>query len=474
MNPIRFGTEGWRAVLADDYTFGRVRAVARAAARWFRTQAQSATLAVGHDTRFMGYRFAAAVADELAGEGVKPRLCSGPLPTPAVGFYVVQQKLAGAVVLTASHNPAEYNGFKLKGPHASSLEEKDAKWIEVEANRILQQEPERSAPAREHMRFDVREDYINHLVALVDRDLIARAKLTVVADVMHGAGGRYFAEALRRAGCAEVREVRASPDPTFDGQRPEPIEENLALSTRMTADAAVDVGLATDGDADRLGMMARGEYLDIQRAIVFILYHLLKDRGYRGRVVRAINVTSMVDRLCEHFGCQAVERSVGFKHIAPEMVKSDDVVLGVEESGGFGIKGHIPDRDGTLAGLMVCETLAQERKPVHAILDGIFSLIGGRRHFGRVDLTITPEQFEQVARELPSVSPATLAGQKVVEINRLDGAKCLRQDGTWLLFRLSGTEPLVRVYAEGLSEGEVESLLSAGRDLVENMASGRL
>ena len=469
MRPILFGTEGWRAVLADDYTFPRVRAAARAAGRWFGRQSASAPVAVGHDTRFMGPMFAAAVADELAASGLEAHLCSGPLPTPALGFYLARHHLAGAIMLTASHNPAQYNGLKVKGAAASSIPEEDAEWIGTEANRILREDPEQSAPAREHHRFDVRDEYLDALARMVDREAIARAKLTVVADMMHGAGGGFFDEALRRAGCAEVRAVRANPDPTFDGKRPEPIGPNLTASAAMTADPAVAVGLATDGDADRFGLMARGEYIDIQRAIVFILYHLLKNRGYRGRVVRAINVTSMVDRLCAHFGCEVVEKSVGFKNIAPEMVKSRDVLLGVEESGGFGFRGHIPDRDGTLAALTACEALAQEGKPVNAILDDIFALVGGRRYFGRDDLTITAAQHQKVMERLPSLAPEMLAGQNVVEVNRLDGAKFLRDDGTWLLLRLSGTEPLVRVYAEAMAEQDARAILEAGSALVHGM-----
>ena len=472
MKPIIFGTEGWRAVLADDYTFDRVRVVARAAGKRFQRQPRKAPVAVGHDSRFLGDRFAAVVADELAELGIEARLCAGSLPTPAVGMYVVQNKLAGSVVLTASHNPAEYNGAKVKGPEGASIPEAEAKWIEAEANRILKEEPERAAPAREHPRYDMRETYVARLVSMVDSDLIRRARLTVVADMMHGAAGGYFDKALQKAGCAEIRAVRANPDPTFEWHHPEPIAENLGISAAMTADPAVHVGLATDGDGDRFGMMYQGEYIDIQRTIVLILYHLLKDRGYRGRVVRAINVTSMVDKLCARFDCAAVEKSVGFKNIAPEMVNSTDVVLGVEESGGFGIKGHIPDRDGTLAALMACETLAQEGKPLPAIMDDIFAIVGGRRYFGRIDLTITMEQHAEVARKLPSVRPESLVGQRVVEVNRLDGAKCLREDGTWLLMRLSGTEPLVRIYAEAMSEQETQALLSSGRDLILGMTGG--
>jgi phosphomannomutase len=469
MKPIRFGTEGWRAVLADDYTFQRVRVVARAAGKWFQRRSRRAPVAVGHDTRFLGDRFAAAVADELAASGIEARLCSASLPTPAVGVYVVQNGLAGSIVLTASHNPAEYNGLKVKGPEGASIPEAEAKWVEAEANRILEHEPETTAPPQEHERYDMHGQYVDTLVAMVDADRIKRARLAVVADMMHGAGGGYFNTALQQAGCAEVRGVRADPDPTFEWHHPEPIGENLGASMAMTSDPSIAVGLATDGDADRFGMMYGGEYIDVQRTIVFILYHLLKDRGYQGRVVRSINVTSMVDRLCAHFGCGVEEKSVGFKNIAPEMVSSTDVVLGVEESGGFGIKGHIPDRDGTLAALMACEALAWQGKPLPEILSDIFAVVGGRRHFGRIDLTITAEQHAEVTRRLPALQPKSVAGQGVVDVNRLDGAKCIREDGTWLLLRLSGTEPLVRIYAEAMSERDTQALLSSGRDLVMAM-----
>ncbi|UCC67457.1 MAG: phosphoglucomutase/phosphomannomutase family protein [Armatimonadota bacterium] len=472
MAEIRFGTEGWRAVLADGYTFDNVRVVARAAARWFKQQPRQAPVAIGHDTRFLGDRFAAAAADELAHSGIEPHLCTAYLPTPAIGYYVVANNLAGALVLTASHNPAEWNGVKLKAPEGGPAEEADVKWVGDEANRILRNEPHPRAPARDHQRFDVREAYLERILSLVDRDAIARAKLTVVADIMHGAGGGYFDEALRRAGCAEVRTVRPDPDPTFDGKHPEPIGPNLEESVSLTADPDVSIGLATDGDGDRLGLMAHGEYIDIQRSIVFVLYHLLKNRGWRGRVMRSINVTSMVDRLCDHYRCSVTETSVGFKNMGPEMVKSDDVLLAVEESGGFGIKGHIPDRDGSLAALIACEALAYEAKPARDILSDIFALTGGRCYFDRLDLRLQPEQRDKLHEALPSLAPDALAGQPVETVNRLDGAKYIRKDGSWLLLRLSGTEPLVRVYVEARGEADVHKLLEAGRDLVLDMAKG--
>jgi phosphomannomutase len=470
--PISFGTEGWRALLADDYTFDTVRAVARAAAKWFQQQPRSAAVAVGHDTRFLGNRFAAAVADELAEVGVEVRLCAGPLPTPAVGVYVVENKLAGSVVLTASHNPAEYNGVKVKGSTAGSVPEEDAKWIEAEANRMLSEDPEKRAPAREHQRFDVRDRYLDGLVSKVDRRAIQRAKLVVVADMMHGAGGGYLDEALRRAGCAEVRPVRANPDPTFGWRRPEPIGENLVASTAMTADPAVTVGLATDGDADRFGLMAHGEYLDVMQAIVLILYHLLKNRHYQGSVVHSLNVTSMVARLCQHYGSRVIETPVGFKNIAPKLVGDSDYVFAAEESGGFAIRGHIPDRDGTAAALTVCEAIATEGKPVREILADIFSLVGGRRYYERLDMKLTAGQHEKLAQAMPTLERDSVAGERVVGVGRMDGAKFSLSDGSWLLLRLSGTEPLVRIYAETVSEEEVRKLLAAGRDLVTSVTGG--
>jgi len=472
MRPIRFGTEGWRAVLAEDYTFDRVRAVARATGRWFKEQGAAAPVAIGHDTRFLGVHFAAAVADELAECGLETRLCTGPLPTPATSFYVVSNQLAGAVVLTASHNAAEWNGVKVKRPEGASVLEEEAKWIESEANRIAQDPPGRWAPRREHPCFAVRDSYVDHLLSQVDSKAIARAKLTVVADLMHGAGAGFFDEALRRAGCAAVRAVRANPDPTFDGRHPEPVGPNLVSSTALTADPAVSIGLATDGDGDRLGMMAHGQYVDVQRAIVFVLYHLLKNRQWRGTVVRAVDVTSMVDRVCEHYGAKVVETSIGFKNLAREMIGASDIILAVEESGGFGIQGHIPDRDGSLAALVACETLAYEGKPVREILADIFALVGGERVYDRLDLRLTAEQRERIAEQLSGLNPDAIAGQMVVDVNRLDGAKYIRKDGTWMMLRLSGTEPLARVYAEGSSDEDVRALLEAGRGLVVGMVGG--
>ena len=472
MRPIRFGTEGWRAVLAEEYTFDNVRAVARAAAHWFQKLPRQGPVAVGHDTRFMGDRFASAAADELAVLGVEPRISNGPVPTPAVCYYVAEHELAGAVVLTASHNSAEYNGFKVKSGFGASVEAEDAAWIGREANRLVESGPREPAPAAAHEHFDVKEEYLERLLSLVDRDMIAKAKLRVVADCMHGSGGGYFDEALRRAGCAEVKAVRVTPDATFGWKHPEPIGPNLEASMPLTADPDVDVGLATDGDADRLGMMADGDFIDIQRTIAVVLYHLLKNRGWRGRVVRAINVTSMVDKLCERYGCDVTEASVGFKNIAPEMVTSEDVMLGVEESGGFGIRGHIPDRDGTLAALVACEALAVEGKPLRDVLQDTFQQAGGRLFFGRLDLRLSHTQRDRIDEVLPSLEPAELAGMRVDSVNRLDGAKFVRGDGSWVLIRLSGTEPLVRIYAEARGEPDVKALIEAGQQLIKDAAGG--
>jgi phosphomannomutase len=472
MGVIRFGTEGWRAVIADQYTFHNVRAVARATGRWFHRQGGKAPVVVGHDTRFLGAKFAQVTADELAACDLPVHLSEGSLPTPALDYYIVKHGCRGGVMLTASHNPGEYNGFKVKRAEGCSVFEDEAKWIENVANGILDEEgPPHWAERREHTRFDVKEDYVAGLLSLVDVEALRRAHLTVVADMMHGAGGGYFDLALERAGC-NVRALRADPDPTFEGKHPEPLGHNLEESVALTADPTVDIGVATDGDADRFGMMAHGEYVDVQRTIVYILYHLLKNRGWKGKVVRSVNVTSMLDRLCDHYGVQVVETSVGFKNIAREMMESADIILAVEESGGFGIRGHIPDRDGTLAALTACEARAVEDKPVRDTLEDIFRIVGGARSFDRLDIRLTPQQQASIAAKQDSVAPDKLDSRPVVEVNRLDGAKYLRDDGTWVMLRLSGTEPLIRVYAEGKSPEDVQALLKAGDALVHQMGGG--
>jgi phosphomannomutase len=212
--------------------------------------------------------------------------------------------------------------------------------------------------------------------------------------------------------------------------------------------------------------------VDVMRAIVLILYHLLKNRQWRGKVVRAVDVTSMVDSLCHHYGVAVVETSIGFKNLAREMIESEDIILAVEESGGFGIRGHIPDRDGSLAALVACEALAYERKPVRDVLADIFALAGGERFYDRLDIRLTADQRARLSDRLPELSPDIIAGQKVAEINRLDGSKYIRTDGTWVMLRLSGTEPLVRIYAEGMGQADVRALLEAGRSLVTTTLEG--
>ncbi|MDR3685360.1 MAG: phosphoglucosamine mutase [Coriobacteriia bacterium] len=457
---IRFGTDGWRAVIGADYTYDNLRRVADAAGRVFSADNPGGTVLVGFDTRFEAGSFAAAAAEVLASHGLKVRVSDAYLPTPTLCWSVKQADDAvGGVMLTASHNPSEYLGFKLRMADggASPVEFTDR----VEAQ--LQAEPPTARGTFETV--DMVGPYLTDLASLVDADAIRAANLRVVVDPLYGAGQTYLAETLRSLG-VDVVEIHGERNPGFGGLHPEPIPPWIATAVEAVRAESRDAGFVTDGDADRIGAIDRaGNFVSPHRIIGLMAAHLVQDKGKTGRVVKTLSTSVLVDRLARTLGLEVTTTPIGFKWIYNEMVKGD-VLVGGEESGGIGIPDHVRERDGLLMALMLTEMMAQHGKGLGELVDDMLA-ITGPMEYNRVDLKITPEVKQAFLDRAASLDPGDIAGVPVLDIVRADGVKFLLADDAWLLLRPSGTEPLVRVYAEAPSAGVVDDLLAAGRALVQ-------
>ncbi|WP_324718154.1 phosphoglucomutase/phosphomannomutase family protein [Carboxydochorda subterranea] len=474
--PIRFGTDGWREVIADGYTFERVRIVAAAIARYLRETGTAARgVAVGYDARFLSDRFARAVAEVLAGAGIPVWLSTRQVPTPALAVAVVQRHLGGGVMITASHNPPEFNGVKFKPPYGGSATEAITRPVEAWANEMLVsgQGVERLALDRAIEQglvrpFDPVEPYLERILTLVDTQAIARAGLAVVTDPMHGAARGVLAQALRRAGCRTVHAIREEANPGFGGVNPEPIEANLeALQQSVRAlGSGVHAGFAVDGDGDRIGMVDEtGRFVNAHQIFALLLMHLVEHRGLRGEVVKTVSTTSMVDQLASRYGLPLVETPVGFKYVCARMLEAD-VLIGGEESGGIGVRGHIPERDGIVSALLMAELMAGTGRTARQLVEWLEGRVGPHR-YGRLDLHLEETaDLGAVRRHVSEWQPDVVAGTPVVEAKRTDGLKLLLQDGSWVMLRASGTEPLVRIYAEAPDDRRVRALLEAGRHWV--------
>ncbi len=477
MKPIVFGTDGWRAVIAEDYTFDGVWAVASGYGEWLVAQKETRPVLVSFDARFLSENFAAVAAAALAAKGLRVRISDKPAITPAASYWVASNNFAGAAVITASHNPAEWNGFKIKTADGASSPPELTGPVQSHANALLKVRHGESAPGMTGAAMpqdalnvpptesvDLREPYLTRLKQLADMELIRRAGLKVLVDNMHAAGSGYLDALLQGAGC-DVKAVRSERNPLFGGVRPEPIAENLGASLPLTRENGIQVGFALDGDGDRLGIMAEGEFINTHRMMALLALHILKNRGERGALVRTTNMTSMIDALAAHFGVPLIETPVGFKHIAKLML-SREVAIGGEESGGTGFSGHIPERDACLAALRICEFIATERKSIPELLEMLWGYVGGVHYFARRDVHLSEERKQAALKSLEGNPPDKIAGRPVVSLNPLDGRKFFFENNDWLLIRPSGTEPLVRIYAEAKSEKDLNALLQAGDALL--------
>ena len=468
---IRFGTDGWRGIIADDYTFDNVRACAQGVASYHLAQGLGdEPVLVGYDTRFGSADFAVAVAEVLAGNGLPVLLTTGPVPTPVVSYTIVAQGAAGAVMITASHNPPEWNGFKYRTRYGGSPPSEVIAAIEESIAALRGPHDVRRTPIEGALRgglvmyVDAAGPYLQRLTELVDLEGLRAAGGRVIVDAMHGAGAGYLRQ-LFRGSTTRVQEIRDAPNPAFPGMHnPEPVAHNLLPLSRAVVRRRARAGLGLDGDADRLGAVdAAGTYLTTLQVFALLTYYFLEVRGERGPIVKSVTTTSMTWRLGELYDVPVYETGVGFKNIAPIMV-DQRALIGGEESGGYAFGGHIPERDGILSGLYLLDLMARTGKGLAELLADLYRKVGPH-HFHRLDIAFEPDQHQAVLDRVAGAQPDRLGGLAVTEVDTLDGFRFHLEGGSWAIVRFSGTEPLLRIYAEAPSPERVQALLAAAREL---------
>ena len=470
---IKFGTDGWRGIIADDFTGANVRLVAQAVVNYFGRGdvPGEPTVFVGYDNRSQSEYFAGEAAKVAAAAGMRAVLSQGSCSSPSVSLNCHQANAKGGIMITASHNPPQFNGLKIKMGFGGSAVPSVVAEVEKELNALLDAgqitvDVPADAAGKVEKR-DFRPAYFDALRGMVDLDLIAKAGFKIVADPMHGSGSGYLSEILRGAG-ADVTEIRRERNPVFGGINPEPIIQNLQPLKQAVLDLKADVGVAIDGDADRVGAMdADGEFVDSHRIFCLVLRHLFEDKGQRGSVVKTVSTTKLVDKMCAKYGLTLHVVPIGFKNVAEYMLK-EPVLIGGEESGGIGVLGYIPERDGPLMSLLLLETMAARKKRLEEQIAELMAEFGPHE-YQRVDLHPEPAKMPAVIQSLKEDNPTELAGMPVQDIDRMDGTKFNFADQSWLLLRASGTEPVVRVYAESSSQEKVQELIAAGLGLVERV-----
>lgn len=466
MAQIKFGTDGWRAIIAEDFTFANVERVAQATADFWNQNPVPGTekrVVVGYDRRFLSDQFARTTAEILSANGFVVTLTSVPTPTPAVSYLVKAQKGIGGVMITASHNPPAFNGFKLKAYYGGSAEPAICQAVES----LLDKSPVRKDGAAKFNVVDIRPKHYEAIKKLVDFKLIARSKLRFAHDALHGVGAGCFEDLLRGTTC-KVTTLRGEHDPNFGGINPEPVVQNYTESAAWLRKHPHDICLVTDGDADRVGGMdGRGNYMTTHQIICLLLHHMVVNRKGKGRIVKALTTTSMTDKMCAEYGLPLIETGVGFKYIAAEMIKGG-VLLGAEESGGIGFAGHIPERDGILAGMMLLELLATEKVSVNKLLANLEKRFGPHR-YARIDIHFPLEKRPALMEFCKNNPPTKLLNSSVTDVKSFDGVKFISDDGSWLMVRGSGTEPILRIYAESKTDEGARKLLKLGVKLTEQV-----
>ena len=471
MAQIKFGTDGWRAVIAEDFTFANVARVAQATADYWSENPVAGTerkVIIGYDRRFFSDRFAQTTAEVFAGNGYHVVLTPEPTPTPSVSFAVKHLHAIGGVMITASHNPPSFNGFKLKSHYGGSSDSATCQAVEG----FIDRNPVKSIPLAEAVKArlikiaDVRPAHYAALKKLVDFKLIAKSKLRFAHEALFGVGAGCFEQLLAGTTC-KVTTLNGEHDVMFGGINPEPIEKNYAKSQAYLKKHPHDLCLVTDGDADRVGGMdGRGNYLSTHQLICLLLHHYVVNRKGRGRVVKALTTTAMLDKMCAAHGLELVETGVGFKYMCAEMLKGG-VLLAAEESGGIGFPGHIPERDGIAAGLMLLELLATEKISLTKMLARLVKEYGPHC-YGRIDTHFPLEKRAALMEFLKANPPAKLLDSPLTGMKTFDGVKFVAADSSWLMLRGSGTEPILRIYAEAKTDAGAQKLLKLGVKLTQN------
>lgn len=465
--PIKFGTDGWRAVIADTYTYTNVRRCTAGLGRYLIEHNQAAPgLVVGYDTRFGSKEFAGVAASTLAALDIPVYLCDRPMPTPTISYTIIDKKAAGCIIITASHNPGNYNGFKFRPDYAGSARPEITRAIEAN---IPDEAGELQMPlgqAREAglvSDIDAWPAYRVQLERLANLERVKAAGINLAVDAMHGAAGGLWPQLLA-GGVTTASELRGEPNPLFPGMHnPEPLARNLTpLADAVKAGA--DAGFAADGDADRIGVLdEHGDFVNPLQLYALLLLYTLEVRGRRGPIVRTITCTAMANKLAAKYNLPVYETAIGFKYVGPKMVEVG-AIYGGEESGGYAFGDHIPERDGFVSGLFLLDFMALTGRSMHGLIDYLFEQIGPH-YYDRIDLSYEAGQREMVLKRLQQARPDKLAGLKVTGLVTIDGFRFDLEDGGWLIVRFSGTEPLLRIYCETMHGERVRELLEAGREL---------
>ena len=462
---IKFGTDGWRAVIANEFTFANLERVAQAYAAFLASNShtnESPLVVVGFDRRFLSEHFAQRAAEVMAGNGFRVAVFSEAQPTPVISWAVKDLQAAGGIVITASHNPATFNGFKIKAPWGGSAAPETTAEVEKLVDKTAPRTTEIRDP-NESVLLPAVDRYRKQIASYIDIDRIQSMSARVIVDPMHGSGGRWV-ESFLTGGRLELETIRAWRDPLFGGVNPEPIDQNLLpLKTRVVQTGAI-AGVATDGDADRVGAVDElGQTMTMHDVVPLLLLHLARQRQMTGAVVVTVSQSVLTKRIAAAMGLKLYETAIGFKYIADLMLK-EDILIGAEESGGIGVKGHIPERDGILNSLLFLEAIASAGKAPSAMLADLHREFGEFR-FGRRDLHVPVSRGQGLVTHLAEQTPSEIAGYKVTGAVTLDGTKVLFDDESWLQFRQSGTEPVLRIYSEATSFAKRDELLNAGEAL---------
>jgi phosphoglucomutase len=456
---IRFGTSGWRAIIADDFTFANVRLVTESICRYLKDSfgEKRQTLILGHDSRFMGEQFAGIAAEIARQKGFRVLVCENPTPTPTISYAIRREQAAGGINFTASHNPPEYQGIKFSTSDGAPALPEITKQIEsiiVNASKV------ENAEGGTIERYDARTAYLEDLKTKIRFDLIAGAGGRYAYDALWGTGRGYLDKILRDHGL-EVETIHDWRDVTFGGRSPEPGKDHLDELREAVTGKNLTLGLATDGDGDRFGVIDNnGEFIEANQLIAILSDYLAESRGWTLGVARSAATSHLIDRVAKARGLQLYETPVGFKFIG-ELINKDEIILGGEESAGLSIRGHYPEKDGVLACLLAAEAVAARGKSLTEQLDELYSHVG-RLESGRIGVKLTPEVTQKLKEKLAE-EPTEIGGRKIEKTNRMDGVKFIFAGGDWMLLRPSGTEPLVRVYAEAETKEDLEVLLEQGR-----------
>lgn len=471
--PIKFGTDGWRAQIAQDYTFENVRICAQGTADFMKEAGLGSNgIIVGYDTRFGSASFAKTVAEVTTGNGITTILCDRAAPTPVVSYNLVSQGVGAGVVITASHNPSDWNGYKFKPIYGGSASTEIIQALEsrienVESNRIVKFMSLGKARSEGLLEcLNPEPAYLNHIASLTDINRIRNAGLNIAVDSMHGAGAGYFSKLLG-GGTTKIVEVRKDHNPSFPGMlQPEPIAGNIDPLISAVITTSSDVGLATDGDADRLGVVDEdGNFVTTLQIFALLCFHLLGILNMKGPIVKSITMTSMIEHLGEIYDVPVLTTPVGFKHLGPVMTAENALAAG-EESGGYAFRDNIPERDGILSGLMLLDMMVKTDQNPSELLSRLFAKVGPH-HFKRLDLAFNPTDRASILRRVSSWKPNKLGNVKVQSIDTTDGFRFVLDGGWWTLIRFSGTEPLLRIYAEADSPRLVQDLIREARLAVE-------